>query len=520
MKRIKAVLIKLIPLAILICLYVFFYKMYMPRVNAFGCFDDCGNYISGYFMLYGKQLYSQIFFNHNPFMPFISFILQTFIHPQNIYELVLRHRQLLLVFSFLFNTLLLYRFGKIAFGFTIIYELTKFYVFGDRFLAESFIVYPLIYLVGLGLLKLQKINLSVIDYLLSAIFTWFIIFSREPYVPIAIILFAWIIWGKKYIKLSCFSIITLIILSVLTLNHLNLRSFYFDVVTTNYITSFNSEVKDTSLLGLGIINMFLYPLIIFLKGSMGYFREILILLNIPFLISVTFLLLKKQFKIVLFALFILGFLNIRFVDPGTTFYAAYHMLCWYGAFIFLSFYLLQLTYKNNKKLSILLSLFYIVFLIFYLINPVSFFHSKPNTHEEYITNYGTQIQVGTVINKLSKPKDSLFLDGFDDIIYWQAQRYSNYPYSTYTADMPFFKVFTDARLKMFKTSPPDFYYGNCPKQTDKLMMLPEFIKNDYTRLYSFGKPSCLWVKNSKLVTITDSQWKMAEENLYYLKRSE
>jgi hypothetical protein len=516
MKKIKPLFLKLLPFILLFGLFVLLYKIYMPRVNAFGCFDDCGNYISAYFMLHGKQLYSQIFFNHNPLMPFLSLVLQTFIHPQNIYELVLRHRQFLLLFSFIFNFFLIYRFGKIALGFAFIYELTKFYVFGDRFLAEGFIVYPLIYLIGLSILKIQKNKLFTIDYLLSPILAWFIIFAREPYVPVAIILFIWILADRSKIKISIISVGLLLVLSFITLKFLGVKDYYYDVFFTNFGTSFASEAKNTNLFSFGIINMFFYPLVILVKGSFGYFREILILLDIPFLISLGFLTFKRKFKVVGFILLVLGLLNIRFLEPGTTFYAAYHMLCWYGVMIFLSFYILRIVYCTNKRLGLALSMFYLLFLTFYLINPASFFHSKTNTHEEYITNYGTQIQVGQVIKDLSKPSDTVFLDGFDDIIYWQAQRFSTYKYSTYTADMPYFKKFLDARIFMFKTSPPDFYYGTCPKQTDKNLMLPEFVRNKYVRLYNNGKPSCLWVKNTKLTSISDAQWKLAKDNLYYL----
>ena len=110
----------------LVVLCIFLYKIYMPRVNAFGCFDDCDNFMGGYLLLQGKKLYSEIFFNHNPFMAYLSFIVQFVTHPQNLYELILRHRQFLLLFSFVFNVILFLRFGLPAFAFTIFYELTKF----------------------------------------------------------------------------------------------------------------------------------------------------------------------------------------------------------------------------------------------------------------------------------------------------------------------------------------------------------------------------------------------------------
>src|SRR3989344_1861502 len=149
-------LILLILLFLLIPLYVILYKIYIPRVNAFGCFDDCFNYLGGYFIANGKHIYSNFFFNHQPIPAFLSYIIQTVTHPINIFDLVLRHRQALMLFGLLFNALLIIRFRLPAFLFVIIFELSKFYVFGDRFLAEGIIVYPIVYLTGVVLLKLSN----------------------------------------------------------------------------------------------------------------------------------------------------------------------------------------------------------------------------------------------------------------------------------------------------------------------------------------------------------------------------
>ena len=89
--------------------------------------------------------------------------------------------------------------------------------------------------------------------------------------------------------------------------------------------------------------------------------------------------------------------------------------------------------------------------------------------------------------------------------------------------MPLFKKFTDVRLQMFKYNPPDFYreYGSCPKEYDPGInyRLPDFIKNDYVRLFNDGKESCLFVKKSKLKNITSEQWKKANEFLFSLDKT-
>jgi len=53
--------------------YLLLYKIYIPHTNSFGCFDDCMNISAGYFLQYGRTLYSEIFFNHQPNLAYLSF---------------------------------------------------------------------------------------------------------------------------------------------------------------------------------------------------------------------------------------------------------------------------------------------------------------------------------------------------------------------------------------------------------------------------------------------------------------
>lgn len=143
-------------LILLIPIYFILYKIYIPRVNAFGCFDDCNNFMRGYFVLSGKQLFLQVFSGHQPLGSYISTLVQFLTSPQNIYELVLRHRQFILLFGFFFNALLLLRFGARVLLFTIVFEFSKFYLFGDRFLMENMIIYPLLYMIGITIYKIKR----------------------------------------------------------------------------------------------------------------------------------------------------------------------------------------------------------------------------------------------------------------------------------------------------------------------------------------------------------------------------
>src|SRR3989338_8089796 len=122
LKFVRSNLNIIIPLLLLIPIYAILYKIYIPRVNAFGCFDDCNNFMGGYFLLQGKAMFSEFFFNHQPFAAFLSYFVQLITHPQNIFELILRHRQFVMIFSLILNAFLIWRFKLPAFLFVLLYE--------------------------------------------------------------------------------------------------------------------------------------------------------------------------------------------------------------------------------------------------------------------------------------------------------------------------------------------------------------------------------------------------------------
>ncbi len=205
------------------------FSFLLKRVGAFGCFDDCFNFGAGNFLLQGKQLYSQIFFNHQPFMAYISAAIQYLSHPQTLFELVKYHRIAVLLFADVSGMFLILRFGFPLFLTLCIFESTKFYIFGDRFLAEGIIVYPMLYLFFLVWNKLTGKTVYVWEYIVAAICSWFIFWTREPFVPWSIaavfILFVFSLKEKKLQRIILIASGVFVALHVLTLSVLNFHEY-------------------------------------------------------------------------------------------------------------------------------------------------------------------------------------------------------------------------------------------------------------------------------------------------------
>src|SRR5689334_16123709 len=117
------------------------YRVY-GRIGAFGCGDECINYTAGHFLLQGKRLYSEIFFNRQPFMAYLSTWVQWIARPSTLYKLVLVHRICIALYSLTMGGLLIWRFRWAGLLFLTLYEGTKFYLYGYQFIAEALVVYP------------------------------------------------------------------------------------------------------------------------------------------------------------------------------------------------------------------------------------------------------------------------------------------------------------------------------------------------------------------------------------------
>jgi len=513
-KSLQRVFLYFLPFIIFIPFMAFFYRAYMKKISAFGCFDDCFNIVAGYFINQGRTLYSDIFFNHQMLMAYLSTFIQNTFDPINIYELILDHRRFLFVFSFFMDLLIIFRFRFVGLGFVLLYEATKFYIFGDRFLAESFVVYPFVYLLGMVWFKINEKPLMSFEYILAGVFTWFTIFMREPYIPLALLLYVLFLWGKKHVTLKAISIFVFLSLSAITFMTVSIPDYFFNIFTVNQQTILSAEIRSTNLFGTGFFKIFGYPIFLLLDGKWNFFREILVVLSFVFLFLVGFLLVRlRQFKNVVVLVGVLGLANIRVVDVGEIFYAAFHMVVWYGMFIMVIFLLIHDFGQVQvfKKIFFLVAIVLVCVIFYSIFSKKAFVWEDIDQHSEFITNYGNYLSYGETIKILSNDNQTLFVDGFDELIHWQANRPSPYKYSWYTSFMPYISKYREERTIMLERNPPDFYYGSCPKEVISSRLLPQNVKKDYARLFSHGKPSCLHVKKKIIDKISKEQWKKAEE---------
>ena len=488
----------------IIILAIFLFQL--KRVGAFGCFDDCFNFGAGYFLLQGKQLYSQIFFNHQPFMAYISAVVQYITQPQTLFELVKYHRIAVLFLADIFGTFLILRFGFPLFLSLVVFEATKFYIFGDRFLAEGIIVYPMIYLTILILHKLLGKIVYRWEYFLAALCSWLIFWMREPFMPwsgIAVLLLLFFGYTeKKQRKTIVIAFIVFCLLHLITIVILPIHEYIFNVLTANM----QFEVSAQSWTVLTIAQIVLYPVFVILHGTGNIFQNTLFVLSIIFFVGIGYeVFWKRKYVAAGVSFFLLGLANLRVVPVGTLYYDAFHMIPWYGIFIGITCMFMRDMWDDvgTKKIAVLSGVSLILITLYGIYLPQSFIREHSDTQLEFTTNYANYFVKGQVIKLLSKPGDTMFIEMWEDPIYFVAGVPTAYTYSWYTSIMPFFPKYQLAREEMFVTHPPTFYVGACRDGDADSFALSEEDKKKYTQLLNSGRPSCVYVRKEIILTINN-----------------
>ncbi|MBI4066380.1 hypothetical protein HY411_01545 [Candidatus Gottesmanbacteria bacterium] len=500
----------------------------------------------------GKRLYTDFFFNHQPLPAYISWAIQSLYQPQSIYELVYRHRMVLIYYFVAADLLLTLRFGLAGFAFAVLYETTKGYVFGERFLAESMVVYPLVYLFGLSILpmlssrprndvrgklptgfsvqNLYQFNMfSIIEAVLAATATWFVVFSREPYVPLALFLFGVYLWRLQ--KGRALGLAAFAILSAATILIHNPAEYWWNVVVASARSVAGAEIQANNLAGVGLLSIFFYPIQVLFGGTWNHFRWIEAMLSVLFLVLLAIRLIRfridrnKAAALTLSIVLVIasGLANIRQVAPGTLYYGAFHHMVWYAlAIAAVAFFVLNVTslfvipakagIQHSIKKHAIQGTFWLIYagiVVYALFSPQSYLREKVDRAAEFGIGYSHYSTQGEIIRRLSLPTHTMFVEEWDELIYWQAKRPPAYRYVWWSSTLADEPKYRDAKESMWQDSPPDFYVGLCDRDDPAKTSLPITLEKDYLRLTQNGKPSCLFVRRTVAGTITDDQWKSA-----------
>lgn len=489
--------------------------LYFLKTSSFHFTDEYTNMIQGYFMTQGRSLYQDIFSHHQTLPNYMSFVIQKLLPNLSLYQLITYHRLFMILYGIVMSTALFLRFGKKAVAFTVIFETTKFFLFGNLFLAESFVVYPLCYLTGLIIEKAHGQKIIKGDYILSFIAVWFIIFMREAYVPAAVLLLTYIFWTKEELRTKLFGLSIMIGLVVLTLLTLPLKIYFYNVFTLNTQGYILSELSGNGVMGLGILKLFFYPFVTLLSGELNSFRLILSTLSILFISFSVILFKNKQYFLVILLWITLALLSIRYVVPGKLYYDGFHLLVWFGVMSFCVSFLLVTLIRQKAVQITLIGLFFVGSIT--AIISSGYFPTTQSKEAEFSENYTSYYSIGETIHTLStSPSDTVFVDYWDTLIYREAHLPSSYQYGLFLPIMQQSEMYVTARTRMFEKNPPTFYYYGCTQNQIMSPLLTQTQQRQYVQLRNTAKKlTCLYVLKKRYQTLPPEIFAQIKQFGYY-----
>ena len=119
-------------------------------------------------------------------------------------------------------------------------------------------------------------------------------------------------------------------------------------------------------------------------------------------------------------------------------------------------------------------------------------------------NYSQYFSYGEIIKSLADSDDTLLVNDYDSLVYWQAGLLPAYKYTYYYPVMQVIPEYIAEREKMFQESPPDFYYQrSCSSGQDD--SLPGYIINEYVQVQAENRHTCLSILKRKIPEINDQQ---------------
>lgn len=471
---------------------------YTKNAFSFHFVDEEYNFAIGKYLLSHEVLYRDIITNHQPITHIASSFVQNYSKPNSIFLLVSRHRTAIAVWSLLWSIFFVLFFGVSALLFVFCYELTKSYLFGNLFLAETIVVYPLLFL--MGLIIYDKHLSNPLELLFSGICISLCLFLLGPIWPVVTFLVLLLLYRQKnhLIKTLTFVFLGLLIIIIALWKYVSFPGYLYWYLYTNLIYTIPSYHGNETWV-FTILKSFVSPVIPFITFDD---TPMLWLIRIFSLLLILNLVMLRKFRFVLIIITLLGLSNIRFVLPGSGHYNGFHMLPWFGALVFIASTLSLQQFKQNipamfKITNIVLIISAIVFSLSYAA-PVLL--EKKDTQKDYLINYSTYTDRGEIIRIMKDPADTLFVSRDSWLVYWQSDTNHLPKLFGYYSWMSGIPKLHNAVLAEFTKKPPTYFYCDNCKGSD----LEQFL-GQYTNIKKNNNPTDLYVTLDKIKKLSESQ---------------
>jgi len=407
---------KLIFIFFLSLLFLFAWLYFRHTLNIH--FDDeDDNFYVGKLFWENRKIYSTIYFQHQPLTFILSAFIQKIVTPENIFILVKRHREFMLLWSFLWGIILYKRFGKIFIPVIIVYELTKIFLLGNLFLAESLVTYPLLYVVAL--IFLGKKPLTKKEIIFAGILIFFIFYNLLPLWPLLGLISLIYIFKNQSKKTFLIFTAIFFLISCFCFSTTSLPGYWKDTLIGNFLYCVPTTSDSTGTIA--PLKSFFTPLLAIATNQNSNLLPVIKIISLSLIVFLIYFLFSKKYRRVFGIFLILGLANIRFIEPYQILYGIFHLLPWYALSIFFCFYLGKniLENKNPKTIKILTTVLLLTIVGVAFKQSLLFLFPKRDKVVDYQVNFSPYEDLSRIITNLKKPGDSLFVTPDSSLLYWQ-----------------------------------------------------------------------------------------------------
>ena len=477
--------------------------------QSFHFVDEADHLVIASFMNKGYKLYSGLSTNHQPLVYILSSFAQKISQPNSLFMLIKRGKEAVFFFSFVSSLLLILSIGPIFLIFIFFFEMTKFFLFGNLLLAESLVIYPLIFIIHQSFKVIfYKFKPEKWSQAVFGLANFFIIFNVLPVIPSLLILD--IIYLMKIKKIKHFSlglILPIVILFLL----IPVSDYLRETVVYNlkYAIPLISPIKEKK----EILQLIIFPFKFFFKFKDSILHQLIRFISLFIMINfLVFLTTKKTKKIMswLFFLLIILMLNTRNINVKEVYYYnGFHLLPWYAGLIFFNLLTAQYIIKKIDGLKKFLPcLLLFGGGVYFLLHPHMPYFTKINKNDEHNVNYLSYYLVGQAISVVSQPEERLAVLPDESLIYWQAglkpatRQIAYYDWQYYAPEL---KKELD---KVFSANPPEYIYADFKRigPSNYLPALTMTLAKNYWQVTSQGVAQNLYIRKSKIKNITEGQW--------------
>lgn len=475
---------------IFLCISSLFYH---NKIFRFGFVDEQDNVLVGKYLLDHKILYRDVFSHHLPTTYIVSAVLQKITHPANIFMVIKRHREFMILWSFLFAIILTARFKLSGLLTTTIFETAKVMIFGNLFLAESLVAYPLIYLL---LFCATPKKPRFFESIWLGILTGFCFTNLAALWPLlgVSVLFTTITLRTQLRNLTLFYV-GLIIPILITLPFISLVSFWHEAIWINmkfYIPAVLKAGDASSPIELFKIFVVHTPV-----AMAWIWRTLLfgIILGLGLLVR------KKTYGLSVLIITAIVFVSLRSTGLNTEIYRGFHNLPLL-AIVAASISILALKIWQlypQKSYRIILGIYFVMLAIVLVTQTSYMLWQRGDKGTDFSIAYSDSMNYSAAISILKSDEDKLFISPIAPLLYWSATITPASRYTFYYGWMEQVPEIHNSVDSLFKKQPPTFLYidqADAPANT---------YKAQYQALMRGKKRSFLWIRKDKISKISPTQ---------------